>query len=428
MNNKLKKLLSLSVASLALVACGNGEESDPNEITFWNPFVGPDRENMNTMIEEYNATDPEFTIKNISMEEGDMYTRIPTVVNSGSGIPDLNIIHAERIVQYKDADMLITLDEYMDDFPELNENNYIPEAWNIGEIDEERYSLPLDIHTYGMYYNPELVEKYGPEILDDDIVTFDEIREVSEKAVADGITGLGITWVKPIYMALLAQYGGQLSENGIDPTLDTQESIDALQLYVDLYNDGLTNEEGTDPMQMLLNGELVFYPEGIWMQNTMRDADFEYGLTNFPQLSDNLEDTVNWSSSHQFVMFNNDDRSEEKTRGAIEFIDWLRDNSMEWAEAGQIPATLSLLDDEEYLEFPHAFFAATPEQADTLQIFDYKYNGYVSDYLNDNVLDVIFGRLSAEDAANEMQSEVLDKIEQDSTGLQDELDSEVEEE
>src|SRR5699024_8150861 len=191
---------------------------------------GPDRENMNTMIEEYNATDPEFTIKNISMEEGDMYTRIPTVVNSGSGIPDLNIIHAERIVQYKDADMLITLDEYMDDFPELNENNYIPEAWNIGEIDEERYSLPLDIHTYGMYYNPELVEKYGPEILDDDIVTFDEIREVSEKAVADGITGLGITWVKPIYMALLAQYGGQLSENGIDPTLDTQESIDALQL------------------------------------------------------------------------------------------------------------------------------------------------------------------------------------------------------
>lgn len=421
------KLLSIGLTSLALVACGN-ETSDPNEITFWNPFVGPDRENMNTMIEEYNATDPEFTISNVSMEEGDMYTRIPTVVNSGSGIPDLNIVHAERIIQYKDTDMLVPLDEYLTNFSDLNNSNYIPEAWNIGDIDDERYSLPLDIHTFGLYYNPELVEKYGPGILDDDIVTFDEIREVSELAIEDGINGIGITWVKPTFMSLFAQHGGEMSVDGQAPTLDTQASVDSLQLLHDLYEDGLTNEEGTDPMQMFLNDELVFFPEGIWMQNTMRDADFEYGLTNFPQISDDLSETVNWASSHQFVMFNNDDRSEEKTRGAIEFIDWLRDNSMEWAKAGQIPATLNLLEEEEYLDLPHSFFAETSEQADTLTIFDYKYNGYVSEYIDSNVLDVIFGRMTPEEAADEMQREVADKIEQDSTGLEAEMEAEPEDE
>ena len=424
MKNRIIKVLSVGAALLSLVACGDSEKSDPNEITFWNPFVGPDRENMNTMIEEYNETDPEFKIKNVSMEEGDMYTRIPTVVNSGSGIPDLNIVHAERIVQYKDTDMLISLDEYLDDFSDLNEENYIPEAWDIGEIDNERYSLPLDIHTFGLYYNPELVEKYGADILEDDIVTYDEVREVSEKAVEDGVSGIGITWVKPTFMSLLAQHGGELSEDGKDPSLDTDASIEALQLLKDLHDDGLTNEEGSDPMQMFLNDELVFFPEGIWMQNTMRDSDFDYGLTNFPQVSDDLSETVNWSSSHQFVMFNNDDRNEEKTKGAIQFIDWLRDNSMEWAKAGQIPATLELLDNEEYLEFPHSFFAATPEQADTLKIFDYKYNGYVSEYLEENVLDVIFDRISPEEAAEEMQKEVFDKIEQDSTGLENDIDEE----
>lgn len=426
MKNKLIKIMSLGITTLALAACGNDEGSAPNEITFWNPFVGPDRENMNAMIEEYNATDPEFTITNVSMEEGDMYTRIPTVVNSGSGIPDLNIVHAERIVQYKDTNMLLPLDEYISDFSELNESNYIPEAWNIGDIEGKRYSLPLDIHTFGLYYNPKLVEQYGPEILDDDIVTYDEIREVSERAVEDDISGIGITWVKPTFMSLLAQHGGEMSEDGQNPTLNTQASADSLQLLHDLYVDGLTNEEGTDPMQMFLNNELVFFPEGIWMQNTMRDSDFEYGLTNFPQISDNLTDTVNWASSHQFVMFNNDDRSEEKARGAVEFIDWLRDNSMEWAKAGQIPATLSLLEEEEYLSLPHSFFAETPEQADTLTIFDYKYNGYVSEYVDANVLDVIFGRLSPEEAADEMQREVADKIEQDSTGLQAETEAEPE--
>lgn len=426
MKNRIVKVLSVGVALLSLAACGDSGKSDPNEITFWNPFVGPDRENMNAMIEEYNETDPEFKIKNVSMEEGDMYTRIPTVVNSGRGIPDLNIVHAERIVQYKDTDMLISLDDYLDDFSDINEENYIPEAWEIGEIDDKRYSLPLDIHTFGLYYNPELVEKYGPDILEDDIVTYDEIREVSEKAVEDGISGLGITWVKPTFMALLAEHGGELSEDGKNPSLDTEASVATLQLLKDLHDDGLTNEEGTDPMQMFLNDELVFFPEGIWMQNTMRDSEFDYGLTNFPQISDDLSETVNWSSSHQFVMFNNDDRSEEKTEGAIQFIDWLRDNSMEWAKAGQIPATLELLDNEEYLELPHSFFAATPEQADTLKIFDYKYNGYVSEYLDANVLDVIFDRLSPEEAAEEMQKEVSDKIEQDSTGLEADMDEDEE--
>lgn len=423
-----KKAIGTSILVLSmLLMTGCGESSNTNEITFWNPFTGPDGVNMQAMVDEYNATEPEFPISNLSMQEGDMYSRIPTVVNSGSGIPDLNIVHAERILQFKDADMLISLDEYLNDYPDMIEKNYVPEAWNIGDINGERYALPLDIHTFGLYYNPSLVEQYGPSVLDDNIVTFEEIMEVSENAKEDGIAGYGITWFKPAYMSILTQHGGNLTSDGQNPTLNTPESVDTLQLYQDLYASGYTNQEGTDPMQMFLSNELIFFPEGIWMQNTMKDVDFEYGLTNFPQISDDASNTVNWSSSHQFVLFNNEDRSDEKTQGALDFINWLRDNSMEWARAGQNPATLSLLEEDEFLEMPQSMFVATPEQQATLKIFDYKYNGYVSSYLDANGLDVVFGRVTPEEAVENMQAEVLDLIEQDSTGLQGAQEEDTEE-
>jgi multiple sugar transport system substrate-binding protein len=420
MHKKTLGLLAFGLSATLLAGCG--ESSNPNEITFWNPFTGPDGENMQAMIDEYNETDPEYPINNVSMAEGDMYSRIPTVVNSGSGIPDLNIVHAERVVQFRDADMLVSFDEYLGEYPGITEENYVPEAWNIGELDGERYGLPLDIHTFGMYYNPELVEQYGPEILEDDVITIEEIRAVSERAVEDGISGIGVTWMKPSFMAVLGQHGGNLSEDGQNPTLDTQEVQDAFQVFVDLYNDGLTNEEGSEPLQMFLSGELVFLPEGIWMQNTMIDAEMEYGLIHFPQISEDPSNTVNWASSHQFVMFNNDDRDEEKTQGIIDFIDWLRDNSIEWARAGQIPATLQLLEDGEYQDMPQSFFVETEERQDTLRIFEYKYNGYVSEWLDANALDVVFGRITPEEAAQSMQREVNDMISQDSTGLEGEME------
>lgn len=418
-------LFAIGLSGMLLAACG--ESGNPNEITFWNPFTGPDGENMQSIIDEYNETDPEFPINNISMAADDMYSRIPTVVNSGSGIPDLNIIHAERIVQFRDANLLTPFEDHIADFEGITGDNYVPEAWDIGVVDGERLALPLDIHTFAMYYNPSLVDQYGPEILEDGVITFDEIRDVSESAADDGVTGLALTWMRPSFLSVMAQHGGNITENGQDPMLNTQESIDAFELYIDLYEEGLTNEEGSEPLQMFLSDELIFFPEGIWMQNEMINAEFEYGLTHFPQISAEMDNVVNWASSHQFVMFNNDDRDEEKTKGVVEFIDWLRDNSIEWARAGQIPATLQLLEDGEYQDMPQSYFVESEENQGTMRIFEYKYNGYVSEWLDANVFDVIFGRVSPEEAVEDMQREVQDMIDQDSTGLEGSLEDAEEE-
>ncbi len=421
---KFASMVLLTGASVALLAgCGNSsgtsdsgdssKGSSSNEIVFWNPFTGPDGSNIKAMVDEYNKTNPEFKVKNVSMKEGDMYTKIPTVVNSGKNIPDLNIVHAERIKQYKDNDMLESYDDILADYPEIKADNYVAEAWNIGDLDGSRYSIPLDIHTSGTYYNKELVEKYAPNALDDNIITYDEIKEAGEKAKDDGIAGVGVTWMKPLLLSLYKQNGGELSEDGVAPTLDNDAMTDAIQLWTDMYADGITTKDGEDPYQLFVAGKVIFYPEGIWMRNDVNEAQFEWGLTNEPQISDDLSQAVNWSSSHQFVMFKNPERSAEKTKGIADFLEWVRTNSLEWAKAGQNPATLDLLNNEEYTSMPQAVFINDPEEQKTLSIFDYKYNGYVAEYMDAHALDVIFGKAEVSDFGPSMQKEVADKVAKD---------------
>ena len=36
--------------------------------------------------------------------------------------------------------MLETYDDALADYPEINADNYVPEAWNIGDLEDSRYS------------------------------------------------------------------------------------------------------------------------------------------------------------------------------------------------------------------------------------------------------------------------------------------------
>lgn len=101
-SNLMKMAITVGACLSLLAGCGEGSSNsssakDSKEITFWNPFTGADSENIKKMINDYNDTDPEFKVKNVSIKEGDMYKKIPTVVSSGKNIPDLNIVHVERI-------------------------------------------------------------------------------------------------------------------------------------------------------------------------------------------------------------------------------------------------------------------------------------------------------------------------------------------
>ncbi|MDV4151861.1 extracellular solute-binding protein [Clostridium sp. AL.422] len=412
---KRKKVLSIILAgilSFGLVSCGNSEETSSGgssggnkEIVFWSVFTGADGENMTKMIDDYNKTNPEYKVKHMPIEADDMYTKIPTVVGSGKDVPDVTIVHAERLALFAEKDLLQPLNQYIESSDVVKEANYVENAWAMGTINNQQYSIPLDVHSLATYYNKDLLEKYGPNVLDDGVITLDEVKEVGKKSSADNIAAFGLTWMRIQYLSFLAQINGDITTNGTEVNLDSPEAIEIFTELDSLVKDKIATQDGDDPGQLFRSGQLVFWPEGIWMQNSLAGIDINWGMTHMVTMDANNQ--KDWSSSHQFVMLKNEEMTDEKAKGIMEFVNWIGENSLEWAKAGQVPANYAIRENEEFKAMPQAFVL---EDSSKLKLYDYKYYGNAVEALDKVVFEAAFGRMTPEDAAAAMQKEASEKI------------------
>lgn len=419
MNKKLKSIISLTLttvlAASLMVGCGSKPASteggtkpasSKEDLVFWNVFTGADGENMARMVDAYNKTNPKIKVKNTPIEANDMYTKLPTTVSSGKNVPDVTIVHAERLALFQENGMLMPIDKYITANGKIKAENYNSTGWKIGEIKGNRYSIPLDVHSFVTYYNKDLMAKYGPGVMDDGVITFDEINKIGEASTKDGVYATGITWMRVKFLAAYAQLGGTLSEDGTKPSFDNDKAEKVLNTFKGLVDTKVANQDGEDPGQLFRSGKMVVWPEGIWMANSLKDIkNLNWAMAPF--LSYDPAKVINWSSSHQFTMFKNPKMDDERAAAVMDFITWIGENSLEWAKAGQLPASLKLKDDPEFSKMPQAFLMKVPE---TQKIYDYKYFGYAAEALDKIVTDTVFGKMDIKAGLKQAVKETEDRI------------------
>ncbi len=414
----MKRFFTLALiigVTLSFIGCsgetattGGGNTSssaEKKEIEFWTVFTGGDGVNMQAMIDAYNASNPEYKVVHRAFEEGDFYQKLPLVIKSGQDVPDLAVNHVDRLKANKESDMYLEMDEYILQNGNIKAENYIPNTWNLGEIDGKRYGIPLDVHTFGTYYNKDLVAKYAPNVLDDNVVTFDEIAEIAPKALEDGITTYAVTWDRPQFLGWYAQLGGKLSENGTDPSFNNDVAVKVYTDFKEAVDKKWATQDGDDPVQLFGQGKLIFLSEGSWLLLRINQMEgLNFGETY--AIAYDAKNPVTWASSHHFIMPKKD-ISPERAKAVMEFINYIGENSLEWAKAGQIPANLKILENEEFKSLPHAFFAETPE---FLNISDYKYYGYAVTAIDSVGREMIFGRKDIKTGLDEVVQKVSDDI------------------
>ncbi len=376
------------------------------DIEFWTVFTGPDGVNMTKMVDEYNKTNPKIKVTHRPIDGGDMYQKIPTVVQSGKQVPDLAVVHAERLALFAESDMLMPMNDYFAANGKISADNYVKSAWDMGEVGGKHYSVPLDVHSFVTYYNKDLLDKYGPTVLDDGVITFEEIQQVGDAAKKDEIKSMGITWMRVKFLAWYSQLGGELSTDGENPDFNNDKAAKVLDTVKALHDNGYTNIDGEDPVQMFRSGKLVFCPEGIWMKNSLEEIpNLNFGMAH--SISFDPAKQVNWTSSHQMVMFKNKEMTDERAAGIMDFLAWVGENSVEWARAGQVPASLKILQNDEFKGMKQAFLL---DNQDSLKIFDYKYFGFAAEALDKIVWEVPFGRMETKEGLDQAQKEVRDRI------------------
>jgi multiple sugar transport system substrate-binding protein len=402
----LALVLSLSTV---LAGCGN---DDKNTITFWTPLTGDDGAYMDQLVKNYNATNPEIKVKHVIT--ADMYTKISTVLNSGKGVPDLAIIHADRVPGYVKQGQLEPMTAVTTAQPEIKQENYLPQAWSTGTIDGTQYTVPLDIHSNVMYYNKDLLAKYGAEsFLDDNVVTIDEMLSLQGKldegdfVVNDALLG----WV---ILAQIQNLGGDIQENG-KPAVNTPVMKQAFEEVKKINDAGLMTPFGEDGYLMFQSGNVLFSTDGTWSSTAHAGVEgLNFGVTNV--YSPTPDKFTNRSSSHLFAMLKNKDRTEEKVAGIGSFLEFIRANSMEWAKAGQTVASKQVIESPEYQNYIQSFFTSSDKEIESLYIYTYEYYPYIAEAVDTYCGDIVRGNVDIDETLQTMQKFVEDKIAEGTSG------------
>jgi multiple sugar transport system substrate-binding protein len=402
----MKKLLAMVLALMMVFALASAAIAETVELDFWTVFTGEDGVNMDQLVANFNTANPGIKVNHMKMDAADLYTKAPLAVTTGEGVPDVAIIHAERIAQFvKDGALLPFTDVLANG--DFAAEQYLSAGWDLGEIDGTRYSLPLDVHSWVCYVNLDLLATYDLEtpVLADSILTWDEVKAVSEKAAADQLTGLCLTWNRPYLLSMYYQLGGKLTEDGVTATVNNDAFIKVLDDLKAMHDAGLTSVDGDDPFGgLFVAGMAVFCPEGIWMNNGLKEAPFNYTMAVFPQYDAN--NVKFWASSHQFVEFKKE-TTPEKQAAIATFLAYVRDNSMLWAEAGQTVASLKLLEDPAYQDMRQAFLSS---YGSNMQVSNYINYGLLVDILDPMGWENTFGRMTSAEYVTALQQKVDEKI------------------
>ena len=231
-------------------------------------------------------------------------------------------------------------------------------------FDGDIYAVPLDTHPEILYYNTDILEKAGIELNEDrslDISDADEFREMLDKVEAvleDGQAAISCTNTGDdpyrVWWATYYQMGGTpiISDDGTEVTIDRDTAIAAAEYIKSLFDDGYIPEGITDHQQFFTSGKGAFFFGGTWLVGVCDSTEgLNFDCEAWPQLFDN--DSC-WADSHTLLLPVNPDRSEEETLAAVEFLAHASsEGGKTWAQSGQIPANLNVLNSEDFNDLPH---------------------------------------------------------------------------
>ncbi|UCM87335.1 ABC transporter substrate-binding protein [Streptomyces marincola] len=210
------------VGSLALTACGSGDDSGDGDgnvtlnFTWWG---GDERaERYEEAIDLFEQENPGITVQTSFAEFQDYWTQRSTDATSGE-LPDVMQMDLSRLLEYANAGLLYDMNEFTGN--QLDVSTIDEALLASGEVNEQLVALPTGTNTLALFYNPDLLAEIGVEIPDWDY-TWEEYQEFMIEVTEAGasheprVYGAGdytMTWW--FFLQHLVQQGIEpFSENG----------------------------------------------------------------------------------------------------------------------------------------------------------------------------------------------------------------------
>lgn len=253
---RMKKWVSgiVLLSILALTACGSGGTAnnqnasegttapvstaegnaagEPVTIEFWYGLGGKLGENMQVLIDKFNASQQEVIVKPVVQADySETEQKLQAAIASGK-VPAAVL---SSNVDWARKGYYAPLDEMIAGSADFNKEDVIPTFLEQGAVDGTQYFLPMYGTTQVMYYRKDALEKHGLKA--EDLTTWEALAAAAEKmTVKEGgkttFYGWEPMWGPDNMMDAVYGKGGRvISEDGKEVTIDAPEWIETWELF-----------------------------------------------------------------------------------------------------------------------------------------------------------------------------------------------------
>ncbi len=346
---RFTKIKALAFATTTSVAALVASAAQAVEIEYWQYFFDARVTAMEQLIENFEAANPDITVKMTHFPYADYRTKVAAAIPAGEG-PDVVQLFYGWLNDYKAAELIQPLPAAA--FPaDQIDADFFPMVAAMREGDNY-WALPTAVRSLALFYNERLFEEAG---IDAPPATLDEMLEIgaalTERDGAGNITQAGLTmgmtaqdhhWFRE---GLVRQFGGEpYLDDYKTVNYNTEAGVKAMEFYVGLGEEGGIGAIGfmDEPQAAFKAGRAGMHIDGSFRIGSLnKTRGLKWGVTELPATGEGMRS--NYSS--YWVNAITTKAEGEKYDAAVKFMQYVTsDEAMQiWLDVvGELPAKPSV--------------------------------------------------------------------------------------
>jgi ABC-type glycerol-3-phosphate transport system substrate-binding protein len=343
------------IAGLPTVLASSSRSS--TTLNFLTGLAGPDGQTMQAIVKQFNQMHPDITVKmQIIGTWAQFYSKLLPALTAGTA-PEVFTTHVQEMLYFQANGLFAKIDDLFG--PSLPESDFAAQPMQYVKYQGSIYGMPLDMHGWGFYFNPKLLQQAGLPLRTpssgEELVqwarklTIDKNGNNGLSKNFDGnsvkVYGLASSWELPTLLQTIWSFGGNtLSADGRTALFNTAPVRDAFNYWSDLI---FKYHAVAKPAfygaigvwdAAYAKSQVAMVPDGDWMRNWFpAHKNVSVKAVFMPKFG---AKQVAWMSGH--VIAAPASLPSEKKQAVYTFMRYLSSQGVAWTKgAGHIPARTS---------------------------------------------------------------------------------------
>ena len=373
-----------------------------------NAFTGMDDPAIMRAAKQFEEDHPGVTITIEGLSGKELVSKFTTSAMAGSGPDIVALDNAGWPIDLAAMGLIIPLDDQI----KASENDYLQGPLESGLYEGSYYSVPWYFNNTGLYYNKRILEEIGKT---EAPTTWDELDEDIKLATEKGYAGISTRLDGyAIFNAFMENDNPIIDTSGDTPvvTVNDESGKEAFNFWTGLHTKYKAFPEGMKDASdwataytTFVSDDCLFFVCGDWAYKNIAtgNPDMEFGLAPMPK------GKVNAVCLGGYNLAINENSANKDLAWA--FVEYLTSKKCDYVltEQGRIPGRTDV-DYAPIIEMNPDYQVFIDEAAYTVPRPRVKNASSVDEMVCDAFKKVFFDQSTAEDALNELETELNDFI------------------